>query len=140
MGLAASQARFLGLTARKSNTEYQGQMVNQSRTALANESADLFRTYVSLAVPTPPDVTQYAGGIDDTAYQTAYAVYETNKATYDAQIANYNARSSVIQEEDRTLELLLKQLDSEQEALQTEMESVKKVIDKNIDSTFKTFA
>ena len=30
MGMAASQARFLGLTARKSNTEYQGQQVYAS--------------------------------------------------------------------------------------------------------------
>ena len=37
MGLAASQARFLGLTARKSNIEYEGQQVNQQRTALAEE-------------------------------------------------------------------------------------------------------
>ena len=44
-----------------------------------------------------------------------------------------------MQEQDRTLELRLRQLDTEQEALQTEMEAVKKVIDKNIESTFKTF-
>ena len=40
---------------------------------------------------------------------------------------------------DRTLELRLKQLDTEQEALQTELDSVKKVIDKNVDNIFKTF-
>ena len=34
MGLAASQARFLGLTARKSGVEYQGQQIKQQRTAL----------------------------------------------------------------------------------------------------------
>ena len=38
MGMAASQARFLGLTARKSNVEYQVQQINQQRTSLANES------------------------------------------------------------------------------------------------------
>ena len=35
MGMAASQARYLGLTARKTNVEYEGQQINQARTALA---------------------------------------------------------------------------------------------------------
>ena len=44
-----------------------------------------------------------------------------------------------LQETDRTLELKLKQLYTEQEALQTELDSVKKVIDKNVENVFKTF-
>ena len=48
MGMAASQARFLGLTARKTNTEYEGQQVNQQRTALANQSAGLFNEMLAL--------------------------------------------------------------------------------------------
>lgn len=59
MGMAASQARYLGLQARKTNTEYEGQQVNQQRTALANQSADLFRRLLTLNVPTPPDQTNY---------------------------------------------------------------------------------
>lgn len=54
MGLAASQARFLQLTARRSNLEYQGQQINQQRLALANESAGLYQRQLSLVVPTPP--------------------------------------------------------------------------------------
>ena len=42
MGMAASQARYLALTARKTNTEWEGQQINQARTALANQSANLF--------------------------------------------------------------------------------------------------
>ena len=37
-------------------------------------------------------------------------------------------------------ELRLKQLDTEQNALSTEMEAVKKVIKDNVESTFKTFS
>ncbi len=59
MGLAASQARFLGLTARKSNVEYQGQQVNQQRTGLANESANLYNQMMNLTVPTPPATSDY---------------------------------------------------------------------------------
>ena len=48
MGLAATQARYLGLTARKTNIEYEGQQVNQARTALANEGANLYNKLYSL--------------------------------------------------------------------------------------------
>ena len=54
MGLAASQARFLQLTARRSNIEYEGQQINQQRLALANESAGLYQRQLTLVVPTPP--------------------------------------------------------------------------------------
>lgn len=53
MGMAASQARFLGLTARKTNVEYEGQQVNQQRTTLANESANYYNQLLGMTVPTP---------------------------------------------------------------------------------------
>lgn len=59
MGMAASQARYLALTARKTNTEYEGQQINQARTALANQSADLFNRLLDLDVPEPPQTTDY---------------------------------------------------------------------------------
>lgn len=59
MGMAASQARYLGLTARKTNVEYEGQQVNQQRTALANQSANLFNQLMKLGVPVPPSVDDY---------------------------------------------------------------------------------
>lgn len=59
MGLAASQARFLGLTARKSNIEYEGQQVNQQRTALAEEVNSLYNSLAALQLPIAPDATQY---------------------------------------------------------------------------------
>lgn len=59
MGLAASQARFLGITARKSNIEYEGQQVNQQRTALAEEVNALYSKLLSLKLPIAPDATDY---------------------------------------------------------------------------------
>lgn len=59
MGMAASQARYLGLTARKTNVEYEGQQINQARTALANQSASLFNQLLGLSVPSVPDVIDY---------------------------------------------------------------------------------
>lgn len=59
MGMAASQARFLGLTARKTNTEYEGQQVNQQRTMLANKSANYYNDLLGMTVPTPPSVDDF---------------------------------------------------------------------------------
>lgn len=59
MGMAASQARWLGLTARKTNVEYEGQQINQQRTALANQSANTFNELLDLEVPSPPSQTDY---------------------------------------------------------------------------------
>ncbi len=59
MGMAASQARFLNLTARKTNIEYQGQQINEQRTSLSNESADLYNQMLTLQVPTPPNTQDY---------------------------------------------------------------------------------
>ena len=59
MGMAASQARYLALTARKTNTEWEGQQINQARTALANQSANLFNQLLGLKVPQSPNKTDY---------------------------------------------------------------------------------
>ena len=59
MGMAASQARYLGLTARKTNVEYEGQQINQARTALGNQSAALWNQMLGLSVPTVPSITDY---------------------------------------------------------------------------------
>lgn len=76
---------------------------------------------------------------DENGYNDAMAQYTYNKQIYEKEVADINAKTKQLQETDRTLELKLKQLDTEQEALQTEMDSVKKVIDKNVDNVFKTF-
>ncbi len=75
MGLAASQARFLGITARKSNIEYEGQQVNQQRTALAEEVNSLYSKLLALDVPVAPDATKY--------YETDYSFSVTSSAGYD---------------------------------------------------------
>lgn len=83
------------------------------------------------------DLTQ----VDDTeGYEQAMKDYEYQKMVYERAIQDINARTEIIQQQDRTLELRLKQLDTEQEALKTEMDAVQEVIQKNVESTFKTFA
>ena len=77
---------------------------------------------------------------DEDAYKDAMNEYLYKKEIYEKTIADINAQTSIIQQEDRTLELRLKQLDTEQNALSTEMDAVKKVIKDNVEKTFKTFS
>ena len=77
---------------------------------------------------------------NEAAYEDAHNKYLYEKAQYEKTIADINAKTSIIQKEDRTLELRLKQLDTEQNALATEMDAVKKVIKDNVEKTFKTFS
>ncbi len=76
---------------------------------------------------------------DQQAYDDAMNQYEFDKATYDKSVQDINAKIEIIQAEDKNLELRLKQLDTEQDAISTEMDAVQKVIEKNVESTFKTF-
>ena len=109
MGLAASQARFLVLTARKSDVKMQGQRINQERLKIANAVGMLFNAQTNL----DPD-------------------------SQDA--ATLQTRVEALQQIDKALELQLRRVDTQQQALQTEISAVQKVIDKNIDMSFKTFA
>jgi hypothetical protein len=76
---------------------------------------------------------------DQEKYDDAMNQYEYDKYQYDQSIQEINAKIEIIQSEDKNLELRLKQLDTEQDAISTEMDAVQKVIEKNTESTFKTF-
>jgi hypothetical protein len=116
MGLIASQARLLMLTARKSDVEMQGQMINQQRMALSNAMNALLMQQ-----------TQLAQGQDQ---------FDPNNGQNQA----IQSQLQRLQQLDKILEMQLKRVDTQQQALQTEIEAVNKVIDKNIDMSFKTFA
>lgn len=109
MGFAASQARWLQLTAYKSDLELTGQFINQARTSLANQMGTLFTI--------------------------SQAMEPENPATI-----RLNAQIAAIQSLDKMLELNLRRVDTQRSAILTELDAVKKVIDKNIEMTYKTFA
>jgi capsule polysaccharide export protein KpsE/RkpR len=108
MGFAASQARYMILTSRKSDLELQGQFINQARLSLANITGALFTISANLE-PESPEAQQL------------------------------QARIAAIQAIDKALELQLRRVDTQRDAVQTEIDAVRKVIGKNIESTFKTF-
>jgi len=56
-----------------------------------------------------------------------------------AYIAEYNSQMDYYQHKDKQLELELQRLQTSHNAIQTEIDSVKKVIDSNVEKSFKTF-
>ena len=81
-----------------------------------------------------------ASETDELAYDNAMSEYTYQRALYDKQVSDINAKTSIIQRQDQNLELRLKQLDTEQNALNTEIDAVSKVVKDNIEKSFKTFA
>lgn len=77
---------------------------------------------------------------DEAAYQDAYNKYEYAMYEYDKKQQEINAKTEIIQQEDRNLELKLQRLDNERRQITTEIEAVEKVIDDNIESSYKTFS
>ena len=77
---------------------------------------------------------------DENAYNDAYAQYEYETYLYDQKNKEINAKTEVIQQEDRNLELKLQRLDNERTQITTEIEAVKKVINDNIEGSYKTFS
>lgn len=106
MGLGASQARLLMLTARKSDLELQLQFVNQARMQIANMVSGLFSSSANL---------------------------DPNSA----QSQQLQSTISSIQERDKMLEIQSRQIDTQHQTVQTEIDAVSKVISKNIESSFK---
>lgn len=70
---------------------------------------------------------------DSTLQQT------TNESDMAKAEADYETTMASIETKDKRFDLQLSQINTEHSAIQTEMESVKKVIDKNIERSFKSF-
>ena len=99
--------------------------------------------YIKISIPNGDTSVDYAlttsTVTDQAAYDDAMNQYEFEKYEYDQAIQEINSKIEIVQAQDKNLELRLKQLDTEQDAIQTEMDAVQKVIEKNTESTFKTF-
>lgn len=198
MGLAASQARLLLLTARKSDLELRAQQITNTEMILAMQTEKIAQEYSNKisnkvtmmqvstdmndatfnqsVIMTYDQLTaagytlQWADGseYDNTGVSTAtlqdaiqkgdLIIYSsktgeevgiTGSSTFyqtyyteddDAATADYESKMAQIQTKEKKLQIDLNQIENQQKACDTEIDSVKKVIEKNIDRTFKTFA
>jgi len=224
MGLAASQARFLQMTARKSDNEYEAQQINQQRLAISQklqeistkyndgmnnrklmltrtttEGTETVRLNYSLITAEAPlglgyrlvnkdgievcpeakkeennglvsinyddrcldssymeeqlrngewmlqkptdDLDKYGNRKwEDVHYSSLSSIQDVLDTTDDAAAsAEYQEKLDYFQQKDKQLELKIQQLQTSHNAIQTEIDSVKKVIEKNTEKTFKTF-
>ncbi len=223
MGLSASQARYLSLTARKNNVEYQIEQLTQQKLMLANQmdseaslwsdgmniqhlyydpdgtgssSTDLQRlsyqivtgayedgglgmrvadsygriVVTELPEPMPEGMTVENYVVEPYATQADYFeqnlktgnwfiqqqdkngewkdqslagssfIYQgVDKGDFTVANAEYERKMESLERIDKKFDMQIQQLSTEQSALETEMDSIKKVIDKNIEETFKTF-
>ncbi len=112
MGLAACQARYLSITARKTNVEYEALQINQQRTSLATRTTEIFNRLSTLEQPVQPNPVDFyetnfsysvpsgddAGDYVIDSYvkngsADTYTIYATR--TYDTQTASQTAVSNV---------------------------------------------
>lgn len=218
MGLAASQARLLLLTARKSDLEYRAQQITNSLMILAQQTEEVAREYsvkisnqtvIFQGIDKDQTTTKFSAStisslsdvngayklkiridtgkvdengdpvyewvdwddkkfIDYKGYQilegynngTMQIVY-TNQDGQEEKIdlngnngfvttyytdddkeaeAEYNTKIASIQVKEKRLQNDLNQVQTQQKACDTEIDSVKKIMDKNIERTFKVFS
>lgn len=82
------------------------------------------------------------GGFDSVSWQSGDAsIQEVADTEGSAQAkAKYDTKMVSINNKDKRFDLDLKAMDTEHSAIQTEYDSVKKVLDKNIERSYKTFS
>ncbi|MDX2084056.1 MAG: hypothetical protein SFZ03_01540 [Candidatus Melainabacteria bacterium] len=105
MGFAASTARLLMLVARKTDLEFQLQLIQQARMRLANVMDRLFLTLGNLDPNSP-------------------------------QIRQLEILQERIKNQDKRLEVIANRITTQHQAVETEIQAVRKVISKNIASSF----
>lgn len=122
------------------NASYVSKKIEQERKALLETDGNGRFTSVRFADDSITYTLNVETITDDKAYEDAMNKYNYENSLYDKTIQDINAKTSIIQHEDQQLELRLKQLDTEQKALSTEIDAVSKIVKDNIDSSFKTFS
>ncbi len=91
-------------------------------------------------IETTIDLRASVNAYDNDAYDEAMKEYDAKKIEYDKAQNDFNHQTSIYQRQDKQLELKLTRLDNERNALNTEIDSVKKVIQDASEKGFKTFS
>lgn len=146
MGLVASQGRLLLLFARKSDLEYRAEIICNRRMRLATQTENLATAYANALsnltpIPSPIPAVTTTTGTRTTTTTTPTEQHDTYYTADDsAATALYEAQTAILQSADKQYELQLVNIETQQKAVSTEIDSVQKVIDKNIEKSFKVFA
>jgi len=134
MGLAASSGREMMLASRKNDIEFKVQIINQRRTTLAQQSSQLARQFANAMYQTD-DVGVLAGSsmVPGFTAPTSGAVPQVAAGT-----GWYETQMTAVQSLDKELELREKDLQTQNKEVETELDVVRKMIDKSIEKGFKT--
>ena len=94
--------------------------------------------FIEKQIPDPDDNSKVkwisADWTTNTSFEDSLDTSDDNMAQ-----AHYDSQMALVQAQDKMLEIELKNVETQHSAVQTEIEAVKKVIDKNIETSFKTF-
>jgi vacuolar-type H+-ATPase subunit I/STV1 len=91
-------------------------------------------------IETTIDLRASVNAYDETAFEEAMKEYDAKKIEYDKAQNDFNHQTSIYQRQDKQLELKLTRLDNERNALKTEVDALKKVIQDASEKGFKTFS
>lgn len=116
MGMSASQGRLMALTARLSDLELKAQQIQNSKINISRNQEQVALDYTNTLQ-------------NDSA----------SESQKNAAEALFNQKTAALEANEKILDMTLTGINTEHTALQTEVDSVKKVIDKNIDRSFKIF-
>lgn len=116
MTIAASQARFLSLTARKSNIELKLTQISERRMRLSYQSSSIFTNQIN-----------------------SYNSSSSSDSSSSYSSALYEAQTERIQQQDLQFELQQNQLETQLKTVSAEHESIQKLIDNNAKNEFKIF-
>lgn len=112
-----------------------------STTEESNYLQDCLRNGLYLIESGSPDQNTNELSWKKTSYDALSAVADTYYDADDAAAkAKYDRLQNQIQSQDKRLEMELDNIETQRSAVTTEVESVQKVIDDNIEKTFKTFS
>lgn len=89
----------------------------------------------SLRVITGGADPQVVDVINGTSFSVAYNTADDQQAD-----ADYRNKTAALQVKEKRLQMDLQQVEAQQKACDTEIDSVKKIMDKNIERTFKVFS
>jgi predicted nucleic acid-binding Zn-ribbon protein len=161
MGLAASQARLLMLTGRASDLEFKSENIAEKRIRIASEveklmdqeqQADQMSSQSSQGVSINDIMSSFGDLIKQfcpeaestlNVFKSLGSLFGGSFGEQEAQKAASSIKNSIddeiakLQEEDKKLQLKLQQVDTQHKAVETELESVQKMIQKNIENSFK---
>lgn len=114
---------------------------NYFQDALRNGGLFIYKNEQTTTTDNDGNVQNITTGYRNVAWGSLGVIKDSLNTEDDAAAqAEYESKSMVLSNQDKMLDLELNQIQTQHKAIETEYDSVKKVIEKNIDVSYKIFA